>query len=222
MSHFWKFSTVVVPGVVGQPVENALRILSASHLSLFLLKEKEDPAVAPGTILTQVPSAQEIVKEHQTIYCVISREPSKKIMPSLIGLTRPEIEALCKKNDIAYKLYSQPSENRKGICIAQFPEGGTECSAQQIVTVYYADPCSKEVICPSFIGQALSTVRDFLSSYDIDCKVHYHKPDAAHISLPPDDQWIIVDQRPHPGTICTMSPTLQLNQSILLECIIKK
>lgn len=203
MASFFKPQHIETPALVGKTIVDAVRIASKHDLSLRISAEKDDSDLPDGTIISQTPSAQTIIKARQAIYIVLSKKPALEQTPNLLQKSASEIAEIAQKKGIQVKTYQLPSSNTPAnCCIAQTPAPGTPLERKNMA-VYLCNDTLKPVIMPNFKGQLLPDVQEFLQLHGITPSIIYTNPLGQAAPL---QQNIVVDQRPLPGTLVTLSP----------------
>lgn len=202
MASFFKPQQIVTPTLVGKTITEAIRIASMHDLSLRISAEKDDSDLPDGTIISQTPTAQTAIKARQSIYIVLSKKPALEQTPNFLQKSAQEIVELAQKKGIQLKTYELPSSTTPaGHCIAQIPAPSTSLEQKNVV-VYLCNDTLKPVIMPNFKGQALPEVQEFLQLHAITPAIVYANPFGQAPGL---QQSVVVDQRPLPGTLVTLS-----------------
>lgn len=185
----------VAPEVLGQHIQDAIKVLSESKLNVRILAEKEDADLPEGIIISQSPNPGQSVKSHQSIFLVITRKPAKPVAPNLYGLSNQEAQNRAKNKNIHLKSYSLPSDNPIDTVIAQSDLPQQEVSDNAMM-VYLSRGPSDMRIFPNLKGKLSQEVVDFFKTYNIQVQVLSMEQGATH-----DVNSIVIDQRPMPGTL---------------------
>ena len=189
--------SISAPDLVGQKIHTALSLLSSHNLNPRVAAYKEDPELPEGTIISQTPGPQQLVKPHQSIFLVVSSHPERQLMPSLIGLDQAEAQKILKKNKIPYKIYPVMSSSISGTCVAQNPLEH-EPIMQQHVTIYFAAHTKKPILMPNFKNRNVAEVMAFLKPHQISVDIMHMQQPAAHHHC---SNCVIIDQRPLAGSL---------------------
>lgn len=190
-------SQVQTPHLVGLPLNKALMVASQAHLPVTISAEKIDATLPEGTILHQSPFAGSLVKEFQTISCVISRLPEQLKAPHLLNLHKDEITKQINQMGIKTTIIYGPHTNRKDTCFAQYPAPGESIPRNESLVIYLADGVEKQVIWPDFNGKTMDQAADFFMLHGIKPSItHSHLVEPNHSC---GSSCIITDQRPHKG-----------------------
>jgi eukaryotic-like serine/threonine-protein kinase len=201
-------SHIQTPAVLGLPLQEAIKLLSTYQLNVRILKEKEDPDMPEGIIVSQSPDSDSKIKPYQSVFLVITRKPAKKEVPSLYGLSLSKAGLLAQEKAMPCKAYYLDSTQPQDTCIAQMPTPKLLLHNPSLIT-YISQGMSSIRIVPSFKGRSLDLVTAFLK----ECAIPYHifyQTDEQKADQP--EQLKIVDQRPLAGSFIDFkrAPTVQL------------
>lgn len=209
--HINEFQT---PSLVGKTVVEAFKTTSESDLHLALLAEKEDADLPNGTILSQTPLAGSSIKPHQSIYCVITKQPDPHIVPELTHLPLASAERMLTKKGIKYKIYYQESLHPENNCFAQYPRTGTSISPEEPITLYVSNGMNRPLIWPSFTGQPVAEVQELLQGYGITPTIK-HQSSLSHFHRCTHCR--ITDQRPLAGSLVTLYDTKPIQVQLSVQ-----
>lgn len=123
---FWPHPEVPVPSVVGKPLSEAGRILTASKLTYNVVSEVFSD-LDPTTVISQDPVAERTVKAGRQIALTISKGPEYADVPDVTGrsLREAEIELGNFGFLIAQPINYSYSDQPKDTVIGQNPVGNT-------------------------------------------------------------------------------------------------
>lgn len=190
-------SHVRTPHLVGLPLNKALMLASELHLPVKISAEKIDASLPEGTVLQQTPIAESLIKEFQTISCVISRLPEQVKAPRLLNEHKDSIAKQIQSLGIKTTTIYGPSTINKDYCFAQYPAPGESIPRNEPLVIYMADGVNKPVIWPDFNGKTMQDAADFFMLHGIKPTItHTHLVEPNHIC---GSSCIITDQRPHKG-----------------------
>jgi beta-lactam-binding protein with PASTA domain len=116
---------IKVPNVVDLRPERAAETLTAANLEMQVIDSQYIPEKRPGIILSQLPFADEEVKEGRMVYLTINtvNKPTVR-MPNLIDQSLTLSTALLKSRGLALGNISyQPSSEGNNLVIAQWYKG---------------------------------------------------------------------------------------------------
>jgi beta-lactam-binding protein with PASTA domain len=127
---------VSVPGVTGESQDAATASLRAAGLKAVVDKrEVEEPA--PGTVISQSPSAGSQVKAGSEVTIVVAQALKQSSVPSVVGQTEEKALATLSGAGFASKTVSRtvtdPSKN--GVVVQQSPAAGAKLKKGATVTV---------------------------------------------------------------------------------------
>jgi eukaryotic-like serine/threonine-protein kinase len=164
-----------VPGVIGQNVENATRVLEASGFDVEIQDSIYIDTAARLSVLKQSPEPDAVVKSNRTVYLTINRAvPPLTLVPSMIGFSFRSAEMMLnslslKLGDTTYKpdiaknsVLEQLYQGRPIAPNTKVPMGST------IDFVLGSGLGSAEMNVPgNVIGMTLNQAKDYLASLNI-------------------------------------------------------
>lgn len=197
------------PNLIGLTIHEAVTQTSPFHINIQLADQKECPGIAPGTILTQKPTAGRLIKSHQSIIVVTSKLPDTALAPKALGLAQSVAQDLCAQQKIKCKLYPIQHQLPANTCIGQTPQQGQPIPDKKLV-LYIADNSSNSYIMPTLTNQPLQTVLNFLKLHAITVQIF----EKSQKILPPyNENLTVTAQKPSAGSFIS----LQKNTNIQLE-----
>ena len=161
------------PALVGIRLQPALIELARHNLNPRIVKEKEDTDLPAGTILSQTPSAGQTIKERQSVFLIVSKQP-QYTAPQVVTCTPKEIQEKTHANNLRNKSYYVHSNAPEHTCIGQCPAPEKQVTNKQLIT-YLSAGNDAPVIVPNFRGQPVPTVLDFLQKHDIAAQLFHQK-----------------------------------------------
>lgn len=170
----------------------ATKLLSEHRLHPEIIQIKEDKDIPTATIIHQTPPAGRMVKEHQTVYVVITEKPAHHKAPSCVGLSRAQIKQIANAFGLKPKFYEITYPYLTDHCFAQWPTAGQTVKSKSMVC-YMAQQETVSSIWPNFKGKKLDEVQAFLESYGITMQ--------ANIPIESGTTYYIQDQQPRAGSI---------------------
>jgi beta-lactam-binding protein with PASTA domain len=188
-----------VPSLIGKRADEALVILSHTNVSLRLLRCKPDSELPPGTIIDQLPTPGQFVKERQAIFVTLSELPSYPDTPSFIGLSVVQAEQLAKQQGIKIKLHELPSVYPAQSCIGQIPAPGQALKEPSLI-LYVAQPTAPLYIWPDFTNLMLTQALEKIEQLNITPEIIESKHPSS----------MVKSQRPKSGSFTTLSSNLAL------------
>lgn len=197
MSIWYRPKAIVAPALVGKTIHEAMRTAADLNINLRLLEEREELTMPEGTILQQNPGAQASIRPQQSIFCIISKKPTRTV-PKIVGKQWADCIKTLDELGIAYKQYAIESNCPDGLCIAQEPVPGSQLPQVPLI-VYTAKSVIKPVIVPSFLYSTVPVAARFLETAPATMEIiHATQQPPDHQC---DQQCIITDQRPKAGTL---------------------
>ncbi len=189
-------SSIQTPNLIGKDILQATKICSKLKLNLRIIAEKEINDAAPGTIITQHPLPQTLIKSHQSLFVDITKLQDPIIAPNLIGKTAEEIEKSCKDTKIKTRSYYVPSDYPNNQCFAQIPAANEILDGKKI-SYYVSTGNQTQFLFPDFINTNLEEVIQFLQEKNINFDVFYKD---QKLTVPYNKNYVIAFQKPLAGT----------------------
>lgn len=186
---------VTVPSLIGKPTDTALIMLSEKNLNPRIIGLINEPDLAPGTILNQIPRAETFARPHQTIFLVLSARSAVQIADSWIGMTQKNIDLSCASSSMRPKYVFLPHAFATGQCFAQFPNPDQALTDQPIL--YMSAGATKKYIWPSLIGAPAYNAFEALKKQGVEITIIGDHSNASYQEL---KKLLIIDQRPLPGS----------------------
>jgi hypothetical protein len=186
---------VLVPALVGKTADIALTQLSEKNLNARIIGLVDEPDLAPGTVINQIPRAEAQARPYQTIFLVLSSRPTKQIAKQWIGLKQETIAQSCATDHISPLFFAIPHTLPAGQCFAQFPSEGAVITERPIF--YIATQIQQKYIWPSFINAHAFDAFEIVKKQGVAIHIIGEHTQASPQEL---KQLRIVDQRPLPGS----------------------
>lgn len=192
--------TTCAPVLLGKTVPQALRILSDHNLNMRMIAEKEDPDIPAGTILVQTPAPKSSVRPQQTIFLVVSKKPTRPLMPDLRNTQPEEYIKILKKMRVRFRCFEIQSNAPEGMCLGQIPTPHTEIPAEGVI-LYKASRQSANFLMPAFKGKPITEVTLFLKKHNLPVQIHHtHTPSTNHTC----QHCCVSEQKPLPGSFISL------------------
>lgn len=202
-----------VPNLMGQQLNQVVRLLSVQQLNIRIIAEKEDADLEDGTIIQQSPTPGQKVKPHQSLHLIISKKPAPTYMPQLTG----NQEEACKREMLDRALRASwhyvEGSKKSGMCIAQFPAPHDQIGNIAPI-VYIVRHHETPVIMPNLKGCDIHDIKDFFALYPVVAEYLHKFPSKTHHSC---STCTVIDQRPLPGSIITFTQEKPLHVQLLLD-----
>jgi serine/threonine-protein kinase len=193
---------IPTPALVGLPLDKALIILSKANLNIRIIDHKDETDLEQGTILSQKPAPGTLIRQNQSLYVVIAQKPAPIQAPDIRNKKLPEATKLIESSSLQAKTYPMATQAPHNVCIAQYPQAGTVPDDKTVI-IYYAQQNIKPVIMPNLKTKSVEDVSSFLMLHDLQATILHSAPvEPGHQC----NRCIIIDQRPLPGSLITLTP----------------
>jgi len=178
--------------------------------------------VPAGTILSQMPSPQQRIKEQQSVGLVISKQPDREHVPSFLMMSHKD--AVEKATLSGIKLHEHQLEHTAsvGSCYAQYPPPGAELRDNR-VHLYRSAGTTPLRLMPQLRGTLVAQLQEWLpttpvrvSSAGFEGQVAIFFNQAGQLVEAPDPQAHVVEQHPAAGTIIDRAKPLRLQ--LIIAC----
>lgn len=147
-----------VPQVVGLREAQAATRLGAAGLETRVRRAfAERPS---GIVVEQNPAARTRVVRGTTVEIVVSRGPKVVVVPDVVGQDQQEAVAALRRLDLRANLAQVPSEEPRGIVLAQNPAGGARAQAGSAVRLNVSTgPTQTETTATTTAGTGTGSAR---------------------------------------------------------------
>lgn len=199
-AYFFYRSVIETPPLIGKTLPEAAVILSQHNLNMRLITEQEDADIPAGTIMSQTPQAHSAIKPQQTIFFVLSKKPTQPCIPHVQGTSLEEYSKILRNLKIRYRTFPVQSDQPEGTCIAQIPSAGKEIPTSGAL-LYIASKDADALLFPSYKGQYVTEVKQFLAKYNIPVTVYHTHSNQTHHTC---DKCIISEQKPLAGSFVSL------------------
>lgn len=191
--------TIKVPNVVGMNMSQLNTLETIKYFNVEVIDSVYDYRKKPGTIVSQIPPVNSVVKKGRTVYIsVISTLPDQVKMPALVDLSLRQAKALLQTYDLQLGTVRKLPDMAKNAVLRVTFQGkvikpGTLINKGSLIDLYVGSGQGSAVNIPFFIGmsraEALSEIdrlglvlgnEDFAGSSDEDnAKVFEQSPGYA-------------------------------------------
>ncbi|MFI5005655.1 MAG: Stk1 family PASTA domain-containing Ser/Thr kinase, partial [Solirubrobacterales bacterium] len=126
-----------VPEVVGQSEAEARASLRAAGLQAGAVTKQEAPGQAPGTVLSQSPTAGSQVRSGEAVSLVVAKAPQEVTVPRVVGKKQERAEGELIGAGFAAKSVTRTvsSAAEVGLVLQQSPAGGRKAKRGATVTL---------------------------------------------------------------------------------------
>lgn len=216
IAHILGTQEIETPALIGKPLHDAARELSAHNLNLRIVAEKADGELQAGTVVSQTPAAGKKIKENQSVFIAISKALPHPLAPQCINKLAAELPKEIAGTTV--KKYYLPSEFPKDYCFAQFPTADSEIFDHLIL--YISSGNQQPVIWPDMTNKPLEQIQVFLAAHNLTAHILYPDNTLTLASVTPVDEaasvspeehsqapnYLVTAQHPHAGTLLLLDP----------------
>jgi len=168
MPWYVRHNTLVkVPSVVGLSFEEAKKKLDAAGLEGMQGDIRYDPSKTIGTVIDQLPLADQIVKDSRRIYLVISGGEQLYDVPNLVGRTVRESKFILSQRNISLnEIEMKPSvQYPSGIILEQKEHPGSKVKKGTVIGVIVSTGMeSGNIKVPDLMGKNLEEAKKLILS----------------------------------------------------------
>lgn len=212
ISGYWVVAWIVkeesfgTPSLVGLSLVEAATQVSDKQLNIRIMAQRDDPSLAPGTVLDQVPLPGKKIKPHQPVFVLVSRQPDKMGAPQLCGMERRAAEARAQELKIRLKIKEIDHAEPASTIVAQSPTAGTALSVPPVMTLYVSTGRDASWhLMPSLVGRSAREVEQWCAGKKIRC-VRESGADVA--------DGVVISQRPLQGSLIESGKPLTIYLAI--------
>jgi len=208
MMRLVRVETVETPAVLGLSLQNGLFALTAVQLHGYILGEREDGDLAPGTIVEQSPQAGTTVKAHQSVGLLVTKRQAEPCAPLYSGRQRAEIIAQSAQEGWRVREHWIEHSAPQGCCIAQYPLAG-QPSSDRLIHVYFARGSNAIRVMPDFRGRSVKAVQEAISVFEGVVMVLHQEAllPASHSC----ETCVVIEQKPLAGTLIVMNKGVRVH-----------
>ncbi|MGC8766465.1 MAG: PASTA domain-containing protein [Brevinematia bacterium] len=195
--------TVKVPNVVGVDIIEAVGSIESSKLVPsfeFVISEK----IPRGTIIKQIPSPGNIVREGKTVKLYVSVGSGEFVMPDFSGKYYQDVISFLSSKGVVINVEYLQSTLEQGLVIKTYPSPGAKVKPGIPITIYVSSGSNSSFQMPNLIGFTYDKAFLFLDSKNVEFTV---------ITVPvndPANDGIILDQLPQEGQLVGSSNKVEL------------
>ena len=187
-----------MPDLTGKSSVYALKTLSEVKLSLRIQGSEKKADLPRGAVIRQVPAADKLIREGETVLVTVSEGGSSVFTPTLTGMSLRNAKLLLEQNDLklGYTSKAYSLQIPKGTVVTQdpAPESIVEKNTKVNVNISDGNPPEGINMMPNFVNKDLETVKAWAKKYD--AKVEYKEDPKSE-----KDNGIIAAQTPEPDVI---------------------
>jgi len=199
-TYYVTYQEIRLPVLVGKPVQEGMRLLTAAGINARMLREKIDPDLPSGIIVEQSPKGNQMIRPHQPVLITISQRPPIPPCPAIVGQKSVDISQLRPHRPERHFLQANYPA---GVCFAQCPSPQQRMEGRRFIA-YVSKGNEQLCVVPDYRGVALSEVARALHAHAIAYEVFgEQKVDA-----------VVIDQTPRPGSIVDLSKKLHMQLQV--------
>jgi beta-lactam-binding protein with PASTA domain len=206
---------VVVPDVVGWPVDKAQLALSRSGLELGRQTQKTSDQFPEYHVMLQRPSANDVVRQGRKVSVTISAGRQNEEAPNLVGKTFQEaIQDLGTTRLLVGRMASMNSDAPKGMVLAQDPGRGRLLEVGTEVSLLVSDgPAIQTVFMPQLVKLSLEEARKLLAPLKLNIEPFAVEDTGKRFNL-------ILTQTPPAGTTIDEGDTVTFGIRLLPNTVL--
>ncbi|ONI43042.1 hypothetical protein AN640_06830 [Candidatus Epulonipiscium fishelsonii] len=165
---FWIFvkddtSTILkvvsVPNIEGKTVQEASMLAAEKNLIIKEVGQQETTDIKSGTIISQIPQPNEVIKENDLIEVITAIERQVELikLPDVIGINSADAQRQLEKKGFFVKVIRKSSPTIElGKVIKQIPSADTELEKGEIITLEVSSgPTINFIEVPNLYGQTI-------------------------------------------------------------------
>lgn len=208
MPWYVKHNTLVkVPSVVGLSFANAKKVLEEAGLEGKQGDIRYDATKPIGTVLDQIPPAEQIVKDGRRIYLVVSGGEQLYDVPNLVGRTVREAKFTLGQRNLELLEVStkQSAQYPSGIIITQVEQPGSKVKkGAKIAVVVSLGMEQGDVKIPDLVGKNLEEAKKIILQYKFTIgKINYQPSTTVPLNA-------VIDQYPKANTMAKENQRIDL------------
>ena len=155
---------IKVPDVTGMTEEKAVQTLEAKGLKVGKTEQESSIEVAEGSVISQDPQKDTIIKSYKKVNLVISSGPADVKVPNVVGATQSVAEDTLAQELLKVKVVNKYNDQvPEGEVFNQEPAAGEEVKQGNTVTIYVSKGESK-VVMEDLTGLSLSEAKEKITS----------------------------------------------------------
>lgn len=201
---------IEIPDVTGKSLMQAEQILKRNKISFSVLEKRYDANVPEGFILSQDPSAKEVIGRKGKVKLVVSLGNEKVTVPSIVGLTVTQARLLLERSSLTIgERKSDYSDSIPKNCIlAQRPPAGS--IVERGTSISWVESLGSRIpiiLMPNLLGNRIEEAKEKLGHLGLVIgEVSEFKTDTV-------DAGLVVLQAPQPGFGLLEGDTIKLGVS---------
>lgn len=199
--------SVIVPELTMLSEAQAKRELERFSLNMRVSRSEHNPEIPSGFVITQLPHANESIKEGRTVEVVLSLGPRTQVVPELKGMSLRQGRILLGRHNLRVGRVARVhtvGEARETV-LATKPSVGEELVENSRVDIVVAVGGQKrEYLMPDLKGQDLLFIRERLR------ELGFRIGGVRYESRPDVFPNTVIGQSPQPGTLIREGDSIEL------------
>ena len=190
---------IEVPKITGMSYNSAQKVIKGKGLDIEVAKEVYNESLPVGSVVTQVPVAESVVKAGRCIFVTVSKGKELVQVPYITGLMprAAKINLMKAGFEIGEVVYVFNDNIGKDIIISQSHKAGAKIPYGEKINLIISKGPEKQIKVPLLIGLSLVEATILLSESGLSVKNITYVPDGTYLSD------IVIGQSPNPGEIVT-------------------
>ena len=191
--------SVIVPNIIGKNFDDARKILSNSNLAIKTSKEIYSEKSPAGSIISQIPAVNSLVKTGRLVYVTVSKGKEVVIVPHIAGLSQRTAKLNLMKMglELGNITYEFSEEMEKDIVISQSKRPGTRIPYGEYVDVVVSKGSELMIKIPYLVGSTYIEAIQIIGESGLKIGRVEYRFDGTYL---PD---VVIVQSPLPGEIVT-------------------
>lgn len=177
----------MVPDITGKSVQEALNLLSQSHLGLTKEGEQYDKRFPAGTIVRQNPAAGMMAREGRLVKIILSQGGETLFVPDLVNQPLRNAQAALQNAGLSMgEIDRRPSLRfPKDEVMSADPPAGATVGKNALINIIVSEgpPGSDVLLTPDFVGRNSSIAQKWATAHH----VNLFSREEADLSRPPGE-----------------------------------
>lgn len=199
--------SVIVPDLRNMSEAQATRELQRCSLNIRVSREEHNPEIPDGYVISQMPRANESIKEDRTVEVVLSLGARTEVVPELRGMSLRQGRILLGRHNLRVGRVARVHTfgDARETVLATTPSVGEELVENSVVDIVVAVGGQKrEYLMPDLTGQDMLFIRERLR--DMGFRISGVRYETRQDVFPNT----IIGQSPRPGTLIRQGDSIEL------------
>lgn len=157
--------SIKMPDIVGKSISDAEKLLDKAGLSSRKINEQNSDAVPAGTVISQTPPKDIMVKGDRTVYITVSKGENATDVPNMVGMPsrQARILAMNKGFTIGDIDYQNSDLFGNDTVVRQSKKYGTKLAPGSPINITISSGPELQVSVPNLVGKPLEEVKSILA-----------------------------------------------------------